>query len=114
MVADSRASSALYRAAVDGDELANGVMVADLQPCRLTRISNVLRRHANRSEREEAVGRADFRGAFDRDMRNQAAALAQLHFGPNHAIGSNLARRMDFAFRIDDRRRMNGHREGNL
>ena len=106
VIADARASSALHRPAVDGGKLANHVLVANLQPCRFARIGNVLRRQANRSEREESVIRADSSRSFDRDVRNQMAVLAQLHLGPDHAIRPNLARRMYLAFRIDDRRRM--------
>src|SRR3981081_3908255 len=109
VVADSGASPALPRAAVDSDKLSDYVMVADLQARRFTRIGDVLRRQANRSKREETIVRANFRGTFDRDVRSQTTALANLDLGPNHAIRSDLARRTNLAFWIDDRRRMDGH-----
>src|ERR1700737_3705251 len=90
VVADPGASPALHRAAVDGDKLADYVMVADLQPCRFTRVGDVLRRQANRSKREETIVRANCRGAFDRDVRSKTAALANLDLGPNHTIRSDL------------------------
>src|SRR5437588_4088721 len=71
VVANPGASPALYRAAVDGDKLADLVMVADLQPCRFARVGDVLRRQANRSEREKAVVRANFGGPSDRKLRTQ-------------------------------------------
>src|SRR6266446_4235615 len=110
VVADLGASPALDRAAVDGDKLADYVMVADLQACRFACVGDVLRRQANRSEREKDVVRANFRGSLDSDVRNQAAALAELDLGPDNAIRPNLARRMYLAFRSNDRRSMDRRR----
>ena len=91
VVADSSAAPAFHCAAVDGDILADFVMIANLQPCRFARIGDVLRRQAYRSEREKAIVRANFRGAFEGDVRNQTAALAKLDLGADHAIRPNRA-----------------------
>src|SRR5208337_217793 len=109
VAADPGASPALYGAAIDGDKFTNGVMVADLQPRRFAGIADVLRRHANRGKREENVARADFRGTFDGDVREQTAAFGEFHPRPDYAVRPNFARRMYFAFWIDDRCGMNGH-----
>jgi hypothetical protein len=111
VVADPRAPATFDRSAIDGDELTNFVVVTDLQPRRLARISNVLRREANRTERGEAIVRANLRSAIDDNMRRETTVRAQFDTGPNDTIGPNLARRMYFAFRINDCRRMNRFRQ---
>src|SRR5579859_767732 len=108
--AHPRTPSTLHRPPVDGDKLADHVMVADLQARRFARISNILRSHANRSESKEVIAQADLRRAANRDMRIQNASLADLDLRPNHAVGRNRARGMYFALRIDNRRRMNRYR----
>ena len=55
VIADPRASAALHRSAIDGDKLANLVMVANLQPRRFARIRNVLWSRANRTKGGEAI-----------------------------------------------------------
>jgi hypothetical protein len=111
VVAEARAPATFDRPAIDGDKLTDFVMVANLQPRRFARISNVLRREANRTERGKAIVRANLRSAIDDDMRRETTVRAQFDTGPNDTIGPNLTRRMDFAFRIDDRRRMNRFRQ---
>ena len=46
-------SAAFHRAAVDGDKLANLVVVADLEPRGFAGVGEVLRRHADRAEGKE-------------------------------------------------------------
>ena len=55
MAAHASQSAALDGAAVDGDKLANLVMVADLEPRGFAGVGEVLRRHADRAEGKEAV-----------------------------------------------------------
>ena len=107
VAADASHPAALDRAPVDGDKLANLVVVADLEPRGFAGVGDVLRRHADRAEGKEAIVRADFRRSFDGDVRNQMAAFAQFDLRPNHAIGADLAGGMDLGAGIDDGRGMN-------
>jgi hypothetical protein len=111
VVADASARSTLDGAAVDGDKLANHVVIANFESRRLAGVGNILRRQSDGGEREEVVVVANFRGAFDHHVRREMAALAQFHLGSNDAVRPNGARRVDFAFSVDDRRGMDGHRE---
>src|SRR6185312_7309042 len=102
VTAHARHPAALDGAPVDGDKLANLVVVADLEPGGFAGVSDVLRRHADRTEGKEAVVRADFRRSLDGDVRNQMAAFAHFDFRANHAIGADLAGGMNLRARIDD------------
>ena len=106
MAADFGQPAALHRAAIDGDALANLVVIADLQPRRLALVGNILRRHADGAKGKEAIVRADLRRPFDRNMRHQMAALAQFDVRADHAIGPDLARRRNLRARINDGRGM--------
>ena len=55
MASHASQAAALDGAAVDGDELANLVMVTDLEPSGFAGVGEVLRRHADRAKRKEAV-----------------------------------------------------------
>ena len=52
VAANAGQSAALDGAAVDGDKLANLVVVADLEARRFAGVGDVLRRHADRTRRE--------------------------------------------------------------
>ena len=67
--ADRRDAAAADRAAVDGDELAEDVVVADAQLGPLALELQVLRLGADRRLSEEAIALADGRGAFDAHVR---------------------------------------------
>ena len=54
VAANASQSAALDGAAVDGDKLANLVVVANLEARRFTGVSDVLRRHADRSRKERS------------------------------------------------------------
>ena len=100
-------SAALDGAAVDGDELANLVVVADFEPGRFAGVGQVLRRHADRAEGKEAIVCADPGRSFDGDVRNQVAAFAQFDLRTDHAIRADLAGRMNLRARIDNGGGMN-------
>ena len=55
MASHASQTAALDGPAVDGDKLANLVMVTDLEPSRFAGVGEVLRRHADRAKRKEAV-----------------------------------------------------------
>ncbi len=88
-------AAAFYRAAIDGDELANFVVVADLQAGGFSRVSQVLRRHTEGGEGENAIVDPELSGAFDGDMRNKVAAFAEFYIWADHAVRADLARRMN-------------------
>src|SRR6266849_4901924 len=70
VIADAGQASAFCGAAIDGDKFADGVVVADLEARGFVLVAQVLWGESDRGEREKAVARADFRGAFDGDMRD--------------------------------------------
>src|SRR6266478_84228 len=109
MVADLREPAAFYRAAIDGNELANLVVIADFQARRFARVRDVLRRQADRREREESIVDADLRRSFHGDVRHQVAALAQFDPRPNYAVGSDLAGGVNLGFGVNDGCGVNGH-----
>ena len=74
-VADRRPAAAAGRAAMDGDELAEDVALADLEPRRLAFVLQVLRRQPDRGERIDLGLVADRRVAVD-DGRRADAAVA--------------------------------------
>ena len=88
---DTGQAATFHRAAVDGHELPNGIVVANLQARRFALVAEVLRRQADRGERKETVVRTDFARPFDCDVGNQFAALPQLDIRPDHAVGADLA-----------------------
>ena len=84
-------SAALNGAAVDGNELANLVVVANFQARGFASVGQILRCHPDRAKREEAVVGANLGGPLDGHVRNQMATFSQLDVCPDHAIGADLA-----------------------
>ena len=90
MRADGGHAAILHRADIEGAELANDVVVTDLQPGRLARIFLVLRRLAERNKMENPVVRA-YRGvARDHGMCADRGAGADLDVFANDGVGANL------------------------
>src|SRR5438105_1560970 len=104
--------AALRRAAIDGDELADGVVIANFEARRFPRIAQILWREADRGKRKKAVAAADLRGTFQSYVRKQLATFPQLDMGTDHAIGANLAGRGNFVPRVDDGGGMGRHGGG--
>src|SRR5215469_11292462 len=71
VVANRSQLPAFDRSAIDGHELANYVMVSDLQPCWFPGVTEVLRRHTKRGERKYAIVGSDSGRSLDHHMRNQ-------------------------------------------
>ena len=65
VVANTSDSAAFDGAAVDGDKLANLVVIADLEAGGFPGVGKILRRHADRTEGKKAVVRTDFGRPFD-------------------------------------------------
>ena len=91
VAADPSQPAAFDGAAIDGDELADFVVIADFEARGLAGVGQVLRRHSDRAEGKESIVGADPVGPFDGDVRHQIATLAQFNLGPDHAIRANLA-----------------------
>src|SRR5262245_23912736 len=102
VVADASESATFYRATIEGDKFTNLVVVSDFEARGFAGIGKILRRHANRAERKEAILNTDFGRSLDRNMRNQVASFTEFHVGANHAVRPNLARRMNFGLWVDD------------
>ena len=103
MAADARDSAAAGRAAMQRDEFANGVVVADLQPGGLAFVFEILWRQADRGKRKNAIVRAQPRGALQLHVRDKLALFAHLHVGADHAVRADLARCRHLRRRINDR-----------
>src|SRR5579872_1461369 len=101
--------SALHCSPVDGHVLADLVMVTNFQTGRLAVIGDILRRHANRTERKEGIVRTNFGRPLNRDVREQAAVLAEVYIGAHHAVRTNRARSGNFRSCCNDGRGMNIH-----
>ena len=78
VVADARRAAAFAGAAVQRDELADQVAIADDQLALFAAEFLVLRDRADRGELEDAVVAADARRAFDDDVRADRRAFADL------------------------------------
>ncbi len=91
MTAYARDAATFDRAAIDGHELTNFVVLAYLQAGGLPLVRNILRRHTDGAKREKLIVGADFRWTLDGDMRNQPTTFAQLNVSADHAIGTDLA-----------------------
>ena len=103
VVAQARDAGVLHGAGVDGDVLADGVAVADLQPRGLAGVLLVLRRGADAGEREEAVVPPDGGVAVDHAVRADLAAGADAHLRADHGVGTDLDRGVELGARIDQR-----------
>src|SRR6266700_3718533 len=68
VASNARDSAALGCAAIEGRKLADDIVVSDLEPRRLSFVTNVLRGHPNGGKRKKAVASADFRRARDGDV----------------------------------------------
>src|SRR5690606_29510480 len=112
-VAQPGNAAAVAGAAVDGDEFADRIAVADLQLHALAAVFLVLRLAADRGVAVEDVVAADPGRPFDRAMRADAGVVADFHFRADHRIGANLHARAEARARVNDGSRMDrgpGHR----
>jgi len=110
VAADASQSATFDRAALMVTNFANLVVVADLEAGGFAGVRSGPGAPCHRAERKEAVVCANFRWPFDGDVGNQAAAFAELDIPPNHAIGPNLAGRVNFGAGMDNRGGMNPRR----
>src|SRR2546430_9785358 len=89
VIAHARTAAIQRGAAVDGDALAEGVAVADLDRGVLAAVLLVLRRRAERGEMEDLVVAPDAQSPVEHDVRADPAALADFDLGADHAVGPN-------------------------
>src|SRR5438132_3515049 len=87
VVAEARHAGVERGAAVDGDVLADGVAVADLDRGVLAGVLLVLRRRAERGEMEDLVVAPDAQAPVEHHVRADPAALSHLDLRADHAVG---------------------------
>src|SRR5262245_42316484 len=92
---------------MNGDKLANVVVVTDFEPCALAVKLQVLRWKSDRCERTDAVVRSQAGWALQRHGRDEFAVLAEFNVGANRAIWPDLAGIRDSYTRVNDRSGMN-------
>src|SRR5438067_10689601 len=88
---------------MQGHELTDNVVVADLQPSGLAFVLQILWRQADRGKRKNAIVRAQPRGALQLHVRDKLALFAHLHVGADHAVRADFARCRHLRRRIDNR-----------
>jgi len=86
VAADAGHSRVERGAAVDGDVLADGIAVADLDRGVLAGVFLVLRRRADRGEMEDAVAPADTRTPVEHHVRADPGALPQFDPGTDDRV----------------------------
>src|ERR1019366_2704037 len=111
--ADGGEQSATLGSAMDGDEFADAVAVADAGLGALALVLQVLRRHAGGAVGEEEVILAHPGGAFEVVIGHQPCARADVHFGADDAIGADIGAGVDFRLGVDNGGGVNRHRSGN-
>ncbi len=110
VAANARHGAVLCGAAVDGDELADGVAVADLERGWFAAVLLVLRIGADRRELEDPVAAADAGGPFDDHVGPDARARTDPHAGTDHRVRADLDVGVELGARVDDCTRMDaGH-----
>src|ERR1019366_6951941 len=95
VAADRGDQSPALGAAMNGDEFADAVAMADAGLGALALVFEVLRGHAGRAVREEEVILADPGGAFEIVICHQAGARADVYFRSNDAVGADLGAGID-------------------
>jgi hypothetical protein len=108
VVADPGHPAAAAGPAIDGDELADHVAVADRQFDAFAAVLLVLRVAADRRVPVDAVVAADAGGALDAAMRADAGAFADLDVGADDGEGADLDPAADPRRRIDLRAGVDG------
>ena len=81
-VADLGQTAAALRAAMNGDEFADVISIADFNACRFAAVFQILRRKSDGNERENFIVIADLRIAVNDDVRFEPVIFAQNDFSP--------------------------------
>ena len=109
VAAEASQASAFDGAAIDGDEFADDVVVADFEARGLAVVADILRREADGRKRKEVIMRPDFRGPIDRNVGDQFAGFAKFDVCADGAVRADLAGGVDFCSGIEDRGGMGVH-----
>jgi hypothetical protein len=109
VAADASEASALDGTAIDGDELANDVVVANFEPRGLAVVADILRSKADGGKRKEVIMSSDFRGTIDGDVGDQFAGFAEFHVCADGAVRADFAGWMNFCGGIENGRGMGVH-----
>jgi hypothetical protein len=97
------------RRAIHRDKFAKTISFPDLQVSGFTRVLQILRLLANRTERMKPVSRSNLHRSADRDMILKPAVGSDADLRANDAIGPNPGTRSDLRAGIDHCGRMNAH-----
>ena len=95
--ADARFSFA-RRAAIDRDEFAKCIFVADFEISRFAFVLQILRLLTNRAVRVEFIARARAHRSAKRDVMLQPAIFAEHNLGADYAIRTDDRSRANFGF----------------
>jgi len=98
-----QAPAAGFSAAMNRGELADGVVVANLERRGLTVKFQIRRRASDRGERKNSIALTDGSERLDDDARADHRTRADLHLGSNHRAGSDLDARIELGPLVDDR-----------
>ena len=110
LVADERAHPADFGAAMNRGELANSVVVADLERGGLAVKLQIGRRAADRGEREDSIAPADSGETFDHDAGTDHRVRPNLHVRPDHCARTDFDARVEFGPLVDVRGGMDSAR----
>src|SRR5204862_2552806 len=109
---DADDQSPALRLAVDGDEFADPVAVANAGLGALAFVLEVLRGDSGGGIGEENVILANPRGPFHVVVRHQAGAGADMHFGAQDAVRADIGRGIYFRSGVDEGGGVDRHRSG--
>src|SRR5581483_9822766 len=107
VIANARYPSTRGRAPMQGYELANHIVIPDLEPSPFAGILQVLWRQSDGGKRKNPIVVPKSGGAFKHDVRHQLAVFAHLYVRSNDAVGANPARGGDSCLGINNGSGMN-------
>ena len=107
VVTNNRRTKVLDQTAVDGDTLANDIVIADLERCRLTAVGESGRVFTNRRKLIDLVVATDGGGTFQDNVWRYRAIVADHHVRANHRPWPDCDIVTKFSAGIDDRARIN-------
>jgi hypothetical protein len=103
VIAHPRYAGVLDGAGIESAELANGVVIADLEPSRLAAVFLILRDLAERDELEDVVAAPDARMPGYYGMRTYDGAGPNLYMLADYGVGADLDIGREAGPRMHDR-----------
>src|SRR6266852_6126251 len=106
VIADNGAHPTCFGAAMNRGELADGVVVANLERCGLAVKFQIRGRGADDCEWKDSIALADRGETFNHNARTDYRACADFYFRPNHRARSDFDAGIEFGALVDYRGRM--------